>query len=555
MRALSGAAALVSVFLCLPVSAGETCVLDATDFGVAADGQTDDGPAIRRMVDAALEQPGPVRLQFPPGKTICAATAPGRYVFPFDGAEDLVLDGGGSTFLLDPYLRFMSLTHSRRVTVRGLNVDFRPLPFVEGIVEAVNPDGRFVDVRLAEGFAMPPAGEPTGEDGEQAFFSMLWRPGPYGLVSSHYWTARLEPTPASGMLRVFADERFDDFASIEPEKWRVSVPVPGLAHRYGPGPCFRVHDNHTITFEDVELWSAPWFGFNVLRNEGSVVFRRVHIRPKPDSGRIMSLWRDGFHVKGNRASLLWEDCVLEGMNDDAFNISTHSSVVQRMESATRLVVRQKFPLGHVPWRVGDTLTAADETARHLLGSAKIAAVDTGPEPPRIQGLPASPVTTLELDRAIEGLDEGAMVWSADAANPATVLRGCRIRMSCRLQSPVRLEKCNVTALLWFYAEPVEGPFPSGVVVKDCVLRRGRGNPKLAVSVSGQARPDAKGPHATEPPRAIHDLLFTGNEVRGVMAVNGAQDVRMEHNRFVGEDARLLLHDNHGLEMTGNVGLE
>ena len=219
------------------------------------------------------------------------------------------------------------------------------------------------------------------------------------------------------------------------------------------------------------------------------------------------------------------------------------------------MVSQKFPLGYIPWRVGDTLTAVDETARRLLGSAKVLAVQTGPEPPLIQGKPASPETTLELDHAMGGLAEGVMVWSADAANPSTVLRKCCIRMSCRLQSPVRLEKCHVTALLWFCAEPVEGPFPCKVVVEDCVLKRGRGNPVLAASVSGAPQPDARSPHAAEPPRAIHDLVIKGNEVHGTVAISGAQNVRVQDNRFVGEDASLLLEGNHGLSMERNEFIE
>ena len=50
-------------------------------------------------------------------------------------------------------------------------------------------------------------------------------------------------------------------------------------------------------------------------NEGTVTLRRVQVRPRPGSARITSSWRDGLHVKGNRAALLFEDCVLEGMNE------------------------------------------------------------------------------------------------------------------------------------------------------------------------------------------------------------------------------------------------
>jgi len=483
--------------------AGAAAVLDAGTFGVKADGVSDDGPAIARMLEAAAKATPPVVLRFQPGSAIRVETAPERYVFRLEGVSDLTLDGCGSTFLLGPQVRFLRLRRSRGVAVCNLRVDFSPLPFADGTVSAVRPDERCLEVRLAPGSPLP-LGGPTGEDGEQAFFSMLWHHGPYGLVSRHYWTARIQRGSEPNTVWVFASERFSDFADIEPRKWRISIPVPGIAHRYGPGACVEVHDNRDVVFEDVELWSAPWFGFRVFRNEGTVVFRRVNIRPKPGSGRLTSTWRDGFHVKGNRARLLWEDCEVSGTNDDAFNISTHAfnisthaSRVQRVVSPTEVVVLQVFPLNPMPWHEGGTLVAADFESRTLLGSARIKGVSGWTTARRLGGKPAASPVTLSLDRPIEGLRRGAMVWERESANPHTILRHCTIQASCRFQSPVTLAGCRVTALIWFAAMPVEGPFPSDVVIRDCELRRGRGNRRLVVCFTGRA------PGRTGPP-AIHD---------------------------------------------------
>ena len=481
--------------------------LDARDFGLIGDGHTDDGPAIARLLDAARREVGEVRIQFPPDAQVYAEETPGRYVFPLEKAQHWTLDGGGATFLLHPHLRFLSLTQSSNITLCDFNVDFRPLPFEEGTVIHVDPEARTLDVRLNRPEAERLRGGPTREDGEQAFFAMLWRDGPYGLVSRHYRTARIEAV-GPGTVRVHAAPEFTRFDGIEPETWRISLPVPGIAHRYGPGACFQIHDSENVLVEDGELWSAPWFGVNVLRNTGEVTFRRVHIRPKPGTNRLMSLWRDGFHVKGNRAALLWEDCILEGMNDDAFNISTHSSVVREILAPTRIQVRQKYPLAHIPWRAGDTLVAADEGTGRLLGAATVTQVDLGPAPPPIGGKPAAPESTLALETPIAGLRRGHMVWARQSANPDTTLRRCTIRMSCRMQSPMTLQDCDVTALLWFYAGHREGPFPSRATVNDCLLRRGRGNPAYAVIFAGL--PHKAGPDAAAPPRAMHDIQFTGN---------------------------------------------
>jgi hypothetical protein len=524
--------------------AAEEQALLASDFGVKADGVTDDGPAIQRLLEAAAKAKAPVRLEFPAKRTIRVTSAPERYALRFHEAADVTVDGGGSTFLLGPQVRFLRLTHSRRMAVRNLNIDFDPLPFADGTVTAVNAEEHCLDVRLASWVRQPPVGGPTKEDGEQAFFGMLWYQGPYGLISRHYWTERMEPGPEPNTVRAFAADNFREFGDIEPGKWRISLPVPGVAHRYGPGACLEIEDNDTVTLEDVELWSAPWFGVHVTRNRGEVVFRRVNIRPKPGSGRLTSTWRDGFHVKGNSAKLLWEDCVLAGMNDDAFNLSTHCSRVQRLLSPTEVEVLQTFPLGLMPWYVGNTIAAADFDSRTLLGQARIVSVTGWTTERRIDGKPAASPVAVELDRPIEGLGPGSMVWQPETTNPDTTLRRCRIEMSCRLQSPVRLEACEVTALLWFYGERVEGPFPSNVVIRDCVLRRGRGNPRLAVSFAGRAAGQAG-------PSAIHDVTVERSKVWGDFSAAGVDGLRLVDNEFREEGAATRIEGCLRIEAKGN----
>lgn len=510
-------------------------VIEVARFGVRADGATDDGPAIARALEEAMNFTGGATLVFPHGKTIRVATARERYAFRLDGASDVTVDGRGCTFLLAPEVRFLRLRNSRRVTFRELNVDFAPLPFADGTVTSVDARGRSIDVRLAPWVESAPLGRPTKEDGEQAFFGMLWYPGPYGTISRHYRTRRMEAGTEPGTVRVRAGESFKRFGDIRAREWRISLPVPGIAHRYGPGGCLDIFDNDTITFEDVELWSTPWFGFRVMRNSGCVTFRRVHIRPKPGTGRLTSTWRDGFHVKGNSGTLLWEDCVLTGMNDDAFNISTHASRVKEVLSPTEVVVMQTFPLSPMPWHVGATMRAADFGARTLIGEARIAKVAASGETREIGGKPAATPVTLTLERPIEGLRKGAMVWEPESSNPRTTLRRCRIENSCRLQSPVTLEACEVTALLWFYGEKVEGPFPSGVVVRDCVLKRGRGNPRLAVSFVGRAK-DASGRSA------VRDVIFERNRVWGDFSMVGVDGARLAANEFLEPGATVRIED-------------
>ncbi|MBD3177591.1 MAG: hypothetical protein GF320_20665 [Armatimonadia bacterium] len=530
----------------------EASTLHATDYGLVADGVTDDGAAIAAMLAAASQATGPIVLRFPEDATIRVLTAHERYVFRLDGVESWTIDGGGSTFLLDPHIRFARVQRCRSVAIRDLDIDFDPLPFADGTITAVDEAARHLEVRLDDPTAPAPSGGPTGEDGEQAFFAMVWHESEHGTTSTHCWTELMEPAGEPGRVLLHAAESFNGYPDIELGRTRISLPVPGIAHRYGPGPCLELQDNNGLKLSDVEIWSAPWFACNVSRNMGDVTFTRVHIRPKPGSKRLMSTWRDGFHVKGNRGRLLWEDCILEGMNDDAFNISTHSSTVDEVSGST-VRVHQRFPLLPIPWEPGGTFRAVDHASGRLLGEATVVAAEAGPKPPPIQGKPAAPAYTLTLDEPIDDLEPGAMAWDPTWCNPDTTLRRCTIRMSCRLQSPVTVEACDVTALLWFYAEPIEGGYPHQVSVRDCVFRPGRGNPVHAVIFSGGTYPDAEMPDPGAPPRALRDVWVEGSSFYGGLRIEGVQDLHLIGNRFLDPDASVVLRGCVDAVVEDNTG--
>jgi hypothetical protein len=321
--------------------------------------------------------------------------------------------------------------------------------------------------------------------------------------------------------------------------------VRGIAHCHGAGAVIELDGNRDVMLEDVEVWSAPWFACVVQRNEGTVTLRRVQVRPRPGTARITSSWRDGLHVKGNRARLLFEDCVLDGMNDDAFNIATFLSRVASLEGS-RVRVRQNFPLGYVPWRVGDTLAGYATNTGTLLERARVLAVEEEPA----SNPDHAPDVTLTLDHAVPRLAQGDQVWAVEAANPDTTVRRCTIRNSCRFQSRVTLEHCDVAAFLWFYGEHIEGPLPSGSEVRHCQLRLGRGNPELAVACHGRLN-GLPAPAATTGMPPLVGLQFEDNEIDGRFDLGHARQVQLLNNRFAPERGQLTIRDCREVLLKGN----
>ncbi|RPJ34486.1 MAG: hypothetical protein EHM17_06485 [Verrucomicrobiaceae bacterium] len=104
----------------------------------------------------------------------------------------------------------------------------------------------------------------------------------------------------------------------------------------------------------------------------------------------------------------------------------------------------------------------------------------------------APVLELTFSNPVKDLGPGCVLRDLSSANPSTVIRGCRIRKSCRIQSPVTIERCDVAALLMFYCDEVEGPMPRGSIVRDCLLPRG------AVTTAPMPSPSTAGAVAALP---------------------------------------------------------
>ncbi len=543
MKSVTGT--ILALLLVSSSAPSQSTEVHVADFGAKGDGTTDDAAALGKAVAAVNTASKPAVLRFEAGRTYRVSSGFG-YVIALLAQEHITVEGGGATLLLGGERRGVMLRDCRDVSVRGLRVDYDPLPFAEALVTGVDKADRSIEVQIADGFAIPPPGGPTRSGGEQAYFAMLWNPGPYALRGTHYWLANLSAVPGqSRQLYAAADNEFNDFNAIRPGVTRISLPVRGIAHRYGTGAVIQLDGNLNVLIEDVEVWSAPWMACGVQGNQGTVTFRRVQVRPKPGTARLTSSWRDGIHVKGNRARLLFEDCVLDGMNDDAFNIATFLSRVDSVDR-TLLQVHQNYPLGYVAWRVGDTLAGYAAPSGTLLGRAKVVAAAERPNAQPDQ----APQVTLTLDHPLPGLAKGDQVWAVEAANPDTTLRRCTMRNSCRFQSPVTLEDCDVTAFLWFYGEHIEGPLPSGSVVRHCRLRLGRGNLELAVSCDGWLHGLPPPATSTNTPPLI-GLRFEDNDIDGRMEIQHAQQVRLLNNHFAVERGRLTIRDCRDVQLEGN----
>ena len=523
----------------------------AKDFGAKGDGVTDDGPAIRKAMEAVSAARGASALIFDSARTYRIKTFDGTYLFNLKALQDITINGSGAVFLLDGNVRLLSLTASKNITIKNLSVDYKPLPFADGRVIAKQEQEGYIDVKINDAYDMPPLKGPTHQPQEQAYFGMLWNDGPYDLIGTHYWIADIrEAFPGSSAqktIRVKAAATFTDWDVIVPNHTRISVPVSGIAHM-GPNEVVRIVESENVSLDHVNIWSAPWFAVGVTRNKGKVTFRQVNICPKPGTGRLTSAWRDGFHVSANYAQLLWEDCRVAGTNDDAFNICSMASSLVKVSSETEITIKQNFPLSIVPYHTGDLVRIYDVRNGQFLDSARVVQ-STGFEQ---TGAPYAPEITLMLDRPVPGMHTGCQVWNLSSANPRATLRRCRISNSCRFQSSVIIDSCEIKALAWFYGNNTEGPLPSNILIKNSHLFLGRGNPTNAVVFSSNMTSNGIAAAPTTP--VLANIILQNNTIDGGLHIAYAEKVCLLNNTFLLPRSNLsLAHSRHVLLRGNRLG--
>jgi hypothetical protein len=238
----------------------ESClIMNAEEYGLSADGTTDDGPVIGRMLEAATKAGCDVLIRFPRKSTVSVSSGTERYVFRLDRIRNLTIDGNGSTFLVHKDLRFLHATVCSNLTVQNLQVDVVPSPVAEATVLSVT-GRRTLKVRLDRPEQADALGGPTLEDGEQDFFGMLWLTGKVAMESDHVYVEKVSVDPGQerGIVLIHSPESLPRAVErrIVPGKTRISLPVPGIAHRYGAGSMIRIDRCTDVEMLDVEVWAV-----------------------------------------------------------------------------------------------------------------------------------------------------------------------------------------------------------------------------------------------------------------------------------------------------------
>lgn len=329
---------------------------EATQGAAPRSGRVGDLEVVRRLLHEAVAS-GAETVVIPPGTYRGTPQAGSTTHVVLRGARDLLVVADGVTILCERLTRALELANCENVTVRGLTVDYDPLPFTQGTVAAVAPDKSWIDVKLHDGYPRRPydridvVDPPTRTRKRRMPF--LWGTKAQMLDAD---VVRVS-LPAIGEAVAIGD-------------------LVSLSTGAGPGGiphAVVIADSSGTSLESVTVHSAPGFGILDSGGEGGTRLTgcRVVPGPKPhgaEEARLLSSSWDAIQHKISRRGPQVEQCEIRDAGDDSWSVQASDYIVlKRVGNQIVLAPRDAYSNN---LQVGDRLRTPGSATDAVIQSRK-----------------------------------------------------------------------------------------------------------------------------------------------------------------------------------------
>ena len=263
----------------------------------------------------------------------------------FEGLRNLVIDGTGTTLVCrdwkDVALHFKECAG---ITLRGVTIDYDPLPFTQGTVIGRAEDGVWIELKLHEGYRDYDEGF---REGTVAGFAHVFEP------QEHRWKTNApdlfpKRITVSGPRRLRLEPHPNPLAKNVQVGDRVVFDYRGRA-----GIRFLKCEN--VRVKGVTILAAPGVALMCRYMKGENRFS-YDIRPgPPPSGasqpRLISSCADGFNYAQARQGPVVENCHFSFMGDDSVNLHGPTFMVAEQITDREIIVGWQWNQEYLPWLI------------------------------------------------------------------------------------------------------------------------------------------------------------------------------------------------------------
>ena len=270
---------------------------------------------LRALINQELDA-GNKRIVIPPGRYRMQAEHGSHLIF--SDLTDIEIVAENVELVCTSTVRAVLFEGCTNVTLRGLAIDYDPLPFTQGKIVAMAPDKRWIDFEIAEGYPENDLGDPI----------QIYDPATGSLRRGDTRTDEEIKPLGNRRYRITKADRYVFDPAEDSEKTGDILVAKNAFGKAGSPHAIELRGCKGMRLEDITLFASPSFGFLERNCDGSTYLRCVVDRRAPEDDpvkrampRMRSLNADAFHSKDAPKGPAILSCTARFMGDDAVNIN------------------------------------------------------------------------------------------------------------------------------------------------------------------------------------------------------------------------------------------
>lgn len=434
----------------------ETEVYHVADFGAVGDGSKDDGPAIRSAFAAAAAAANPAVVVFATNAVYRFGTYnPEFNQIPLKYTQDLVVEGNGSTLLVNPENRSFLVWRSRDVVVRNFTIDYDPLPWTQGPVLSVDAGNSNFVFQIADGYSdvdasgvealIPDWDNAVFVDGETGLFTHTWLypehleavPGESGRYTVFIVPDQVDKLAEVQVGQTFVMSRHEDILDgIDREKrdelgWFYSIgSFTGI-----------IRHSCDVTIENVKINAFDGRAWNVFDSD-NVLLDGMAIERKPGTDRAVSGVRGGVIMKELRGGPDIRNSHFEATMDDSMNRSDTPCYLLDIDGTAASLRFAGNKWGDAIIEAGDMVEFWDRINGTSLGTAAV--IETIRDSHRFHRILFDTVPSGVLTTNNVALDQVTLLYRVvdEKMIVSNCTFGTQLKKAAICRLPARFENCS-----------------------------------------------------------------------------------------------------------------
>ncbi len=354
----------------------------------------------------------------------------GAYLVPYRDAghiklkdmKDFTIKGQNTTLVFENInAAGITISGCENLTITGINTDHKGYGFYQGVITAVDPDGRFVDVELDPAY-------------------------PHHWLDKNKFIERMDVrfyTPEGVLLHNLDDRgQFSSYEKIGQYRFRCYLRFTGISEMLKPGYLIgerskigsgiSISASGAIHFKDCNIYSGIT-GITESHSEGGSTYTNVNFIPGPTPEgaqyeRLFSITGTGYYAQNVRRGAVMDNIKIIKNNDDGINVhGLYCRVAEQVDGKTVIIAT---PNSNSIWFAkGDLLRFAD-TSNAQVDEAKVVQAErlSGYTPPADLGYEEKFITFIPstyfkvtLDKAVK-VDTHYIAEDVTLASDGFILR-------------------------------------------------------------------------------------------------------------------------------------